>query len=149
MSVEFVSTMSLEYCVSYVSERFNRYRPSTSFKQILRSLQKSLEVAICSFRPPSYFANHNDSILVVHRINDTILALPNSIERIIQFHAPDWSRIIAKRAHGRDHALSVFLRYSSQLLFYISVDPQVIGHLYWPSRSNTSSAFSAAAGSSR
>jgi len=115
----------------------------------LRPVQKGFEILIRVFRPSSNLADYDHYIIVEDRIDEAVLPLAKPVKNIIQLDAPGGPRVFAKRTHGRDQPLSLLFRHPLQLLLYIAVNLQGVGHRYWPIRPSISSASAATDGSSR
>jgi hypothetical protein len=63
------------------------------------------QIAIGRLRPPGDSAHKDHDLLVEHGIDDAVSSDADSVEAIFEVNAAVGTRVLAKRAHGFDHAL--------------------------------------------
>jgi hypothetical protein len=90
---------------------------------------ESVELAICCLAAPCNLAHENDEFSVEDRVNNAVVPHPHSIEVLFQVNAAPRSRLIAKRAHSLDYALSIIGGHSLQLFLDVPMELEGVGHV--------------------
>ena len=90
---------------------------------------ESAEAAICCLAAPCDLAHEHDKLSVEDRVNNTVVPHTHSIEVLFQVKATPRPRLIAKRAHSLDYALSVIRGHPLQLLLDVPMKLEEAGHL--------------------
>lgn len=77
-----------------------------SFQSSAHPSQKRSQLAIGGLGPPGDAAHEDHDLLVEYSVDNAIPSDADPVEVILEVNATVRTRLVAKRAHGFDHALS-------------------------------------------